>query len=166
MSGSAASRTAFAVSGRVTSQAGTPLQGASVTVNPVSLGGSAPQTVVTDANGNFSVAGLINSTYEITPSLAGFTFTPPSTVVTIKDQNVIGLDFTALQGGVTTTPFSYTIQETLDSLKMAVGAKPSTPAGLARFDIAPLLNGVAQPDGKINLQDVIVILRLAVGLPM
>jgi len=256
----------FAFAGRLVDQSGSPVQGASVTLTPKSLGGSAPRTVVTDANGNYSIAGLINSSYEITPALAGFVFTPPSSIITINDQNPPNQNFSSsiavgdvtlvaskpspqplgIPGGVTFTavvqggagPFefefelsdgvtstkqqafstngswtwntataaagaylvkvkirqsgavlpqaekslsvnfaldvgsatftqnSYTLEEAVDALRIAIGAKQPSAANLARYDLAPLLNGVMQPDGKIDLQDVISILRIVVGLPL
>lgn len=63
-------------------------------------------------------------------------------------------------------PNDYTLGEAIDSLKMTVGVKQPTPADFARMDVAPLINGIKQPDGKIDLQDVIVILRKVVGLPL
>jgi hypothetical protein len=256
----------FGFSGRIIDQGGSPMEGVSVMVTPKSLGGSEPQTVLTDANGNYSVAGLVNSSYEIIPTLAGFVFTPLSSIVTINDQNPPNQNFTSsmavgtvtlsankpspqpigipggvtftagVQGGTgpfefefelsdgavsvkkqafsanaswtwntataaagsyivkvkvrqtgstlalaekisllnygifagnaTYTPNSYTIDEALDALRIAVGAKNPTTANLARYDLAPLLNGIVQPDGKVDLQDVIAILRLVVGLPL
>jgi hypothetical protein len=36
---------------------------------------------------------------------------------------------------------------------------------LEHGDVAPLVNGQRKPDGKIDLSDVVAILRKAVGLP-
>ena len=40
----------------------------------------------------------------------------------------------------------------------------ATAVDLAHADVAPLVNGVPQPDGKIDVGDVVVILRKSVGL--
>jgi len=40
----------------------------------------------------------------------------------------------------------------------------ATPQALARGDVAPLVNGVSQPDGRIDVGDVLVLLRKIVGL--
>lgn len=46
------------------------------------------------ANGNFNIGALPNGTYEIVPSLAGYTFSPASRSVTISDNNVTDVNFT------------------------------------------------------------------------
>lgn len=71
-----------------------------------------------------------------------------------------------VSSSATLTPGSYTIQEALDALQMAVGAKSPTEANKLRMDVMPMLNGVMRPDGKIDVQDVIAILRMVVGLPL
>ncbi|HEX8474910.1 MAG TPA: DNA/RNA non-specific endonuclease [Pyrinomonadaceae bacterium] len=66
----------YTISGTVTSNTGTPLAG--MTVNLMS-GATTVATTTTDANGNYSFPGVAeNGTYTVTPSGAGFTFTPPS----------------------------------------------------------------------------------------
>ena len=68
------------ISGSITS--GTNGAGATVT-----LSGAASATTTADANGNYSFAGLANGSYTVTPSKAGFTFSPASTAVTINGAN-------------------------------------------------------------------------------
>jgi phage tail protein X len=58
------------------------------------------------------------------------------------------------------------IVDALDALRISVGAKIPTAAELARADVAPIINGIPQPDGKVDIHDVIVILRRVVGLPL
>ncbi len=62
----------------------------------ITLSGANSGSVVTDANGNFSFAGLLPGIYTITPSLAGFIFSPASnTVTTTGGANVIVSNFTS-----------------------------------------------------------------------
>ena len=57
------------------------------------------------------------------------------------------------------------IADALTALKIAVGMIPNpTPAQITAADVAPIVNGVPQPDGVIDIRDVVVILRKAVGL--
>jgi hypothetical protein len=75
-----------------------PANGASATVN---LGGAATATTAADSAGNFSFSGLPNGGYAVSPSKAGFTFTPTSRNTTIDGGNVTGVDFTASQSPIT-----------------------------------------------------------------
>ena len=52
-------------------------------------------TATTDATGAFSVANATVGSYTLTPSLAGYTFSPASKPVTVVGANVTGQDFTS-----------------------------------------------------------------------
>ncbi len=56
------------------------------------------------------------------------------------------------------------LSDALKSLNFAMKVEIPTAAEILHGDVAPLVNGVPQPDGKINLGDTIVILRRVVGL--
>ncbi len=57
-----------------------------------------------------------------------------------------------------------TISDAIIVLAFAMKAAVPTTAEILHADVAPLVHGVPQPDGKIDLGDVIVILRRVVGL--
>lgn len=57
-----------------------------------------------------------------------------------------------------------TIDDAQTALLLAAGAVPTTPGDLAHGDVAPLVGGRPQPDGKIDIGDVEVILRKALGI--
>jgi len=78
----------FSISGSISPTAG----GARATVL---LSGAAGATTTTDGSGNYTFAGLAIGAYTVTPSDAGFTFTPASQNVTISTANVPGVNFTA-----------------------------------------------------------------------
>ena len=121
---------AYSVSGSVTlaSPAG-PLMDATVTVT----GGPSLVTSVsstTDAGGNYSVSGLVNGIYNVTPSnqsqfnaqshlLTLYTFTPPNQVVTVTSANVPGIDFVS----TATTTNAYTVSGSI------TGGVISVPSG-------------------------------------
>jgi hypothetical protein len=63
----------------------------------VSYSGAASGSVVADGSGNFTIPNLFNGAYTITPSLAGFSFTPTSRSVNMVSANVTGVNFTATQ---------------------------------------------------------------------
>jgi Domain of unknown function (DUF4082)/Glycosyl hydrolases family 16 len=62
----------------------------------VSLSGPAGVTTIADASGNYSFSVLANNIYTVTPSDAGYTFTPANQTVNVNSSNVAGVDFTAL----------------------------------------------------------------------
>jgi hypothetical protein len=88
---------AFSISGRVTGQGGVPLAG--VVIN---LHGSAARTAVTDVAGNYSITGLIDGSYTLTPSFGNLTFAPGSRNVNISGADVTGQDFSGTLGAVPT----------------------------------------------------------------
>jgi hypothetical protein len=56
------------------------------------------------------------------------------------------------------------IQDAAALLRISLGMDPATPQAFAHGDVAPLVRGVSQPDGKIDVGDVLVLLRKIVGL--
>ena len=60
------------------------------------------------------------------------------------------------------TPFS--IVDALRALQMSAGIASPDVGQLLRMDVAPMLNGISVGDGKIDIEDTIVILFMVVGL--
>lgn len=58
----------------------------------------------------------------------------------------------------------FTISDALQALQIAVGSTAPAINRIRRLDMAPMVNGVSVGDGKVDMEDVIVILRIAVGL--
>jgi len=79
----------YSISGRAT------LNGAGLSGVTMTLSGAASGSAATDASGNYAFTGLANGTYTVTPSRAGYTFTPSSLSVTLSGANQTGKDFTA-----------------------------------------------------------------------
>lgn len=53
------------------------------------------KSATSDASNNYSITGLANGTYTVTPSKSGCTFSPTSQSVTVSGANVTGKNFTA-----------------------------------------------------------------------
>jgi len=53
--------------------------------------------------------------------------------------------------------------DALKALKLSVGIGKPTADELLRGDVAPLVNGISRPDGKIDIDDVMLILMKVVG---
>lgn len=81
--------TSFTVSGRV-ALGGTGLAGVTVTI-----AGAGNGSTTTDAGGNYSFSGVSNGSCTITPSLAGYSFSPFNRAVTVNNGDVTGQDFNA-----------------------------------------------------------------------
>ncbi|MBI5656087.1 MAG: right-handed parallel beta-helix repeat-containing protein [Geobacter sp.] len=58
----------------------------------------------------------------------------------------------------------FTIVDALQALMMTVGVVPLHADQILRLDVAPMVNGISVGDGFIDIEDTIVILRMAVGL--
>jgi len=80
------STTTFTVSGTVTA-AGQPLAGVLVS--------DGTRSATTGASGAYTIGGVPNGTYTLTPSREGFTFSPASLSVTVNGANLSGRNFTA-----------------------------------------------------------------------
>jgi hypothetical protein len=93
-----AASTKYTISGSVTANgAGLPNVAVSTT------GASA----TTNSSGNYTLSGLANGTYTITPSLNGYTFNPVNRTPTINSANVTGQNFTATSNTTSTTNKAY-----------------------------------------------------------
>ncbi|MGA9751599.1 MAG: carboxypeptidase regulatory-like domain-containing protein, partial [Acidobacteriota bacterium] len=69
----------YSISGTVTLSTGGGLSGVTLSTTGA--------TATTDGSGNYTLGGLANGTYTVTPSLSGYTFSPASLSVTISGAN-------------------------------------------------------------------------------
>jgi hypothetical protein len=91
----------FTITGTVTAGATTySIAGSAGTPGATLTAGS--QGATSDASNNYTIAGLINGTYTVTPTKSGCTFSPASLSVTVSGANVTGQNFTATCGGGST----------------------------------------------------------------
>jgi hypothetical protein len=86
----------------------------------VTYSGTASGSVVADGSGNFSIPNLFNGTYTLTPSLAGYSFSPTSRNVNVISANVTGQNFTA-------TPLGLPILNTSVSVGVPTKLNGNTP---------------------------------------
>jgi hypothetical protein len=87
--------TTWSISGTVTDSTSAGISGVSVSTS----GGSA----TTSSTGAWTISGLANGSYTVTPSKAGYSFSPASRAVTVSGADVSGQNFT---GTATTTTYS------------------------------------------------------------
>jgi hypothetical protein len=124
----------FSISGTVTKSDNGALAGVTVT-----LTGGATATTTANASGAYTFAGLANGSYTITPSMTGYSFSPPSLPVTITGANVTVESFTAtatcsmpaIPGNVSVTPGikQITIKWSASSGAQSYNVKRSTVKG-------------------------------------
>jgi subtilisin family serine protease len=81
----------YSISGTITTSTGTGISGVTVST------GSGSAT--TNSSGAYTLSGLSNGTYTLTPSLSGYTFSPASRSVTVNSADVTGQDFTGSGSG-------------------------------------------------------------------
>src|SRR5208283_275838 len=85
----ATSNPIYNISGSVSAN-GTALNGVTMTMK-----GTNTTSTMVDTNGNYSFSGLDNGSYTVTPTLAGYTFSPASLSITINGANTASNNFTA-----------------------------------------------------------------------
>ncbi len=107
----AQSGASWSISGTVTPTAG----GAGATLT---LSGLSSATTTADASGNYSFTGLANGSYAVTPSYAGYVFTPTKQSVTLSGANQTGVNFTAQSSAPT-----WSILGTISPVAGGAGAK-------------------------------------------
>ena len=79
------------ISGTITPSAGAGISGVTVRHGTI--------TATTNSSGAYTLTGLANATYTLTPSLTGYTFTPANRSVTVNGANVTGVNFTGAPSG-------------------------------------------------------------------
>jgi inhibitor of cysteine peptidase len=82
----------YSISGTITLGGGGNLQGVTVTLTS---GGNTVGSATTGSNGQYSIAGVANGVYTLTPTLAGYTFNPSTLSPIVIGTNVQNENFTA-----------------------------------------------------------------------
>jgi hypothetical protein len=156
-----------------------------------SLAVTIPAQDITSTTASNTISGTVSdalTAVTVTITADGKTYTPPVTdgsftqdivlsasstypvVVTATDEagnqvSVIrNIIFTQSTIGNLNGDSGTNVQDALMALQIAVGNMPMDNAYLTQGDVAPYVNGQSQPDGKIDIADSLVILRMAVGL--
>ena len=110
----------------------------------VAWSGTASGSTTADGSGNWSI-DLPNGSYTITPSLAGYTFSPTSASETVSGSNITGVNFTATQTQVATPTFS-PVAGTYTSVQTVTVS--STDSGLAGFAMYYTTDGTTPTTGS------------------
>ena len=137
----------YSISGSITNSAGTGISGVTVSNGTVSA--------TTNSSGAYTLTGLANATYTLTPSLSGYTFSPASRSVTVNGNNVTGVDFTGAQdnngGGQTyTNANNVTIYDNY-SVTSSIVVSGRTGNGSATTPVAVDIKHTYRGDLKVDL---------------
>ena len=145
----------YSVSGTITNSAGTGISGVTVSNGTVSA--------TTNSSGAYTLTGLANATYTLTPSLGGYTFSPTSRSVTVNGANVTGVNFTGTadsgggDGQTYTNDFDYYIFDNF-TIQSPIMVSGRTGNGLANSQvkvkilhtyIGELKVDLVAPDGSV-----------------
>ena len=86
--------TTYRISGKVS---GAVRAGVTMTLSGTASGSVSviSESVISDSSGNYSFQNLANGSYNITPTLAGYTFTPPVLVVGVSNRDITSINFTS-----------------------------------------------------------------------
>ncbi len=157
------------ISGKVSGVGGCSLIPASVKLYDWYSGALVADTM-TNHDGSFQLAGLPGSSYKLLFTVnqldrwyrvAGDT-AQASPIVVSGGTAVTGIN---LVEGCSSDLLPLTLMDALRALRVAVGLEPVTQEILTRSDLAPVINGVSRPDGKIDIGDAIAILMKITSVP-
>jgi parallel beta-helix repeat protein len=130
--------TTFTIAGTVGSSA----NGAGATV---SLSGSSSATTTANSDGNYTFSGLAGGSYTVTPSKAGFTFSPASQKTTVSAASVNGVNFAMSRAASTDSGVTVNIYPGTDIANVV----DSSPSGTT-FLIYPGTYRLSQPINPKN----------------
>jgi chitobiase/beta-hexosaminidase-like protein len=99
----------------------------------VSYTGTASGSVTADGSGNYTIPSLANGSYTITPSLAGYSFSPTSANETVSGSNITGVNFTATHLTVATSTFSPAAGTYLKTQTVTISNTNSGAGGFAQY---------------------------------
>src|SRR6267142_56183 len=102
LSGADVSGVNFTSTGKTYSISGTISPSVGGSGATVTLSGTANATTTANSSGSYTFSSLANGTYTVTPSQAGYTFSPASQNTTVNGANVTGVNFSA--NGVPVAP--------------------------------------------------------------
>jgi hypothetical protein len=138
----------------------------SLTVSGTASDAMTDVTVTIQVGSNTYTPEVVNGTYSQMVQLSAQGYYP----LTVQATNAAGSQTTVTRRIIYATPTGdvngdgvVDISDALLALQVSVGLKPLLNSYLVYGDVGPLVNNVPAPDWKINISDVVVILRIIVG---
>ena len=130
-SSSTSSEDTYSISGKVSDSVGLPISGVTIT-----LSGESSKSTTTDSNGLYTLSGLTDGNYTVTPSKSGGIFTPSSASVLVNGENVMDINFTMAMFLLKLTPASASINGVGGSTQVTVTAEMAEDIISARITIS------------------------------
>jgi hypothetical protein len=161
------------ISGKVASSSGCTVSRGRVRLYDWYSGGLAAETF-TNADGTYQLVGLPDASYKLLFAINGVDrwykasaeSAQASPVVVSGGAAISGIDLTGVcQPDGSLDGKAPEVIDALRALRMAVGIDAVTTQSLVHYDLAPVVDGVSVPDGKIDIADALVILRKVVSSP-
>ena len=123
----------YSILGSVKTASGGAIQGVTVSTTGASA--------TTDANGNYTLSGLVAGTYPVTPSKAEYTFDPVNKAVTVGPEQT-GVNFTGTRNSYSISG-TVTLSDTTDAsgVKVEAGGKSVTTLADGKYTISGLVSG-------------------------
>ena len=109
-------------------------------------------SVTADASGNYSFGSLANGNYTVSPSKAGFIFTPASQTVTVNGANVSGVNFVA-QPVVTPTGIQLVQKSVNGNEASATSISASLTSSVTQGNFLIVTGTAARPARTISISD-------------
>jgi uncharacterized delta-60 repeat protein len=152
----------------------------------VSLGITNPVEDIRTPLGTYTITGSVtdNATpVEVTITVDNLTFTPAvangifQQQINFSNNKVYQLAITAIdqnnnrvvtrrniiRGDSLSNGTGFTMADAVEAMQISLGLISPSQSEILRLDVAPLVNGVSMSDGKVDIEDAVVILRMAVG---
>ncbi len=124
----------------------------------VVISGAGSGVFITDADGNYSMAGVSAGSYTVTPVFSGYTFTPSSKTVAVIGADVSAIDFsaTAVNAGTVVGGITYPAGTVTGGISYPPGTVIggiSYPSGLViggiTYPTSTIIGGVTYPTGTV-----------------
>jgi len=130
----------------------------------------------TATDGSYQLTGLPDASYKLLFTVNHFNrwyrtaveTAPVSQVVVSGGSTITGIDLTdsdTADGDLDGSGGPISLIDALKALKISVGLETATPEFLIHGDLAPIVDGVSVPDGKIDIADALLILQKVVSRP-
>lgn len=131
-----------------------------VSGDPVSV------SIVDHANGKSYAASVENGIFRQQLELAAGRSHPVTVTAVARSGGSVTVTRNLLQArlGAVAGGDVVSLVDAVVALKIAIGILDPTAEQLSRGDVAPVVEGVAVGDGRVDVEDVLVILRMALGL--